>query len=113
MRERSHHQAAPRVPPAVVVEQALRSWGWDVRAYDPHVLESAFGSVLEAAAEADALVLMTDHREFQTLDPKALRDVMRGSLVLDARGLLDETAWRTAGFELQRLGAPSSSTPFE
>ena len=105
-----------RNSPALTIAQTLRSWGWDVRAYDPLVRRSSevgalYDSALEAATGADALVIMTDHREFLALDPSALRGAMRGGLVFDARGVLDEAAWRAAGFEVRRLGAPPTGTP--
>ncbi len=101
-----------RNSPALAVERTLRSWGCDVRTYDPHVAGTC-ASAAEAVTGADAMLLMTDHREFQALDLKALREMMRGRLVFDARGLLDEATWRSAGFELQRLGAPNASDTSE
>jgi UDP-N-acetyl-D-mannosaminuronate dehydrogenase len=79
----------------------------------PHAPElgATLGSAQEAATGADALLLMTDHREFLALDPAALQPVMRGRLVFDARGLLDEAAWRAAGFDVRRLGAPPGLSP--
>ena len=98
-----------RNSPALAVAQALRSRRWDVRPFDPHVRHTAelgptLASALEAAAGADCLLVMTDHQAFQSLDAPALRGVMRTALVLDTRGVLDEAAWRAAGFEVRRLG---------
>ena len=100
-----------RNSPALVIARSLRAQRWDVRLYDPYVRDlpdgaATFDSPAEAVADADALLLMTDHREFRSLDPGALRSAMRGRLVFDARGLLDEAAWRAAGFDVRRLGAP-------
>ena len=105
-----------RNSPALAIAQTLRAWRWEVRLYDPHVphapeLGATLGSAQEAATGADALLLMTDHREFLALDPHALQPVMRGRLVFDTRGLLDEAAWRAAGFDVQRLGAPPGLSP--
>jgi UDP-N-acetyl-D-mannosaminuronic acid dehydrogenase len=98
-----------RNSPALALARLLD--GWTVRACDPRVRAAAgidvFASPEEAARGADALVVMTDHREFAALDGAALGAVMRGRFVYDARGLLDAAAWRAAGFTVRRLGAPS------
>ncbi len=104
-----------RNSPALAVAQKLRARRWDVRLFDPHVQQATepgptAASLLEAAAGADCLVLMTDHRAFEALDPRHLRSVVRRALALDTRGVLDEAAWRAAGFEVRRLGAPASSS---
>ena len=102
-----------RNSPALAVVHSLRSRAWDVGVFDPHVrptpeLGPLLSSPEEAAAGADCLLLMTDHRAFETLDIAKLRGTMRRPLVLDARGQLDESAWREAGFDFHRLGAPPS-----
>ncbi|MGB2693635.1 MAG: nucleotide sugar dehydrogenase [Dehalococcoidia bacterium] len=99
-----------RNSPALALARQLSDW--QVRAHDPRVRAVAevetFDSAEEAARGADALVLMTDHREFADLDPNALRTAMRGRFVYDTRGLLDAAAWRAAGFDIRRLGAPAA-----
>ena len=100
-----------RNSPALAVAEALRSRRWDVRLFDPHVrqvpkLGPVAASPREAAAGADCLVLMTDHRAFDALDASELRRAVRTPLVLDTRGQLDDAAWRAAGFQVRRLGAP-------
>jgi UDP-N-acetyl-D-mannosaminuronic acid dehydrogenase len=100
-----------RNSPALAVARTLRSWGWTLRLHDPYAgappdLGESFASPAEAATGADCLLLMTDHREFQSLDPSALRPLMRRPLVFDTRGIIDEATWRAAGFHVRRLGVP-------
>jgi UDP-N-acetyl-D-mannosaminuronate dehydrogenase len=45
---------------------------------------------------------MTDHDEFTELDPEAVADRMDDNVVVDARGLTDES-WHDAGLDVRRL----------
>lgn len=76
----------------------------DVRVHDPHVTEAGVTLWSESAAleGADALVFMTDHDEFTELDPETVAEQMAGDVVVDARGLTDES-WHDAGLDVRRL----------
>ena len=45
------------------------------------------GSAMEAAKDADALLVLTDWDEFRTLDLTALRAALRYPIVIDGRNL--------------------------
>jgi len=78
--------------PAIGLIHTLRSYA--IRAYDPAVqIQSSefphlqtFPSALEAAREADALVIMTPWREFSQASLAELKNLMRGTCVLDPFG---------------------------
>jgi UDPglucose 6-dehydrogenase len=97
--------------PAIALIQSLHLYA--IRAYDPAVqLQSSefhhvtiFPSALEAAREADALVIMTPWREFSQASLPELRKTMRGAHVLDPFGVLDQDACRALGFDYHRLGS--------
>ncbi len=105
-----------RNSPALALAGILRSRGWNVRCYDPYTSHAAdfgdtFSSPVDAARDTHALLVMTDHREFAKIDPETLRPVMEGSLVFDARGVLDEARWCAAGFDVRKLGARPTDRP--
>jgi len=59
----------------------------------------------EAAKESDAILLMTDWREYPALDWKRIHGSMRKpSLVFDTRNCLDAAALRTLGFRVLNIG---------
>jgi UDP-N-acetyl-D-glucosamine dehydrogenase len=80
-----------RESPAVRVAQLLRAMGADVRAADPHVIETAVVDTVVARVEptpeeisrADAVVLLTDHDAFDVGDISN-----HASYVLDCRRVL-------------------------
>jgi UDPglucose 6-dehydrogenase len=100
-----------RNAPALEIAGELLQGGATVRAYDPVVVETPFGSAIElapdvgvAAKGADAVVLVTEWPEFAELDLAALRGVTHGSLLVDGRNLFDPVRARDAGFEYVGVG---------
>ena len=90
--------------------------GAAVRAFDPAAMEHArpllpagvhyATGALDAAAGADALVLLTEWNEFRALAPQRLRQAMRGDILLDLRNVWDPAVMREAGFRYHSIGRP-------
>jgi UDPglucose 6-dehydrogenase len=59
---------------------------------------------LDAAAGADALVLITEWNEFRALSPARLGEAMRGRVLVDLRNVYDPVAMRAGGFEYYGIG---------
>jgi len=80
--------------------------------HDPVVPASAAGHAkavgaagpLEAAAGADALMILTPWPQYKGIAPAAVAKAMRGKIVLDPYGVLDGQAARSAGLEYHTLG---------
>jgi UDPglucose 6-dehydrogenase len=102
-----------RDSPAIVVARRLLDEGATVRAFDPAATDRATEAVpgltlaldaYDAAVGADVVVLMTEWDEFRWLDFGRVRDAMRGTVVVDARNLLDPAALRRRGFGYVGVG---------
>jgi hypothetical protein len=98
---------------SLVLSARLNADGALVTAYDPVAEEQArklvsgitfSASPLEAAAEADAVVLVTEWPEFLQLDWAEVAKSMRGKLVIDGRNALDPVALRAAGLLYEGVG---------
>jgi UDPglucose 6-dehydrogenase len=98
---------------SLVLSARLNADGADVVAYDPVAEEQArklvsgiafAASPLEAAADADAVVLVTEWPEFLALDWRQIAAKMRGNLVIDGRNALDCDALRAAGLVYEGVG---------
>ena len=61
-------------------------------------------SATEAASHADVVVVLTEWPEFGSLDLAKVRDVMKGSAIVDCRNLLDPAAVRAAGLSYEGVG---------
>lgn len=99
-----------RESPAMEVARKLVSEGAQLSVFEPYVhaliIKGAeIGTDLEQVLDgAEALILLVDHQEFMTLDPGRVAGLMPGRIAFDTRGVWDPAAWKTAGFELSRLG---------
>ncbi len=105
-----------REAPSLIVVRALTSRGAVVQAYDPvstaearRVLAGVEGISYKAyAAEAlngaDALVIVTEWKEFRSPDLEQMKSLMRQPVIFDGRNILEPTAARAAGFEYTGIG---------
>lgn len=98
-----------------VIERILASGG-SVCAFDPAAIENAkeipleidFASnAYEVANGADAVVLVTEWREFASIDLVKLGQNMRRRLFFDGRRLISGDLARRAGFEYHTVGQAS------
>jgi UDPglucose 6-dehydrogenase len=102
-----------REAPSLVLAGRLLSEGADVAAWDPiadgaahlHGVDIA-ETALDALADADAAVIVTEWPELRALDWAAARKGMRGNVVVDGRNLLDADAMRDLGFVYEGIGRP-------
>ena len=80
-----------RGSPAIEIVKLLSEVGLMVRSYDPYVRKGSFtgqvGSLTEALHGANAVVVLTDHREFRMLSEDYLSDGGR-RLIFDTRNCI-------------------------
>jgi UDPglucose 6-dehydrogenase len=98
---------------SLVLSARLKADGAAVVAYDPVAEQQArllvsgiafADSPLGAVEGADAVVLVTEWREFLELDWNAVAQMMSGALVVDGRNALDAEAIRGAGLVYEGIG---------
>jgi UDPglucose 6-dehydrogenase len=98
---------------SLVLAARLIAEGAHVRAYDPVAEEEArplmagvdfFDSTIDAITDADAVVLVTEWKEFLELDWRSIAELMAGTLVVDGRNALDTDAIRAAGLVYEGIG---------
>ena len=103
---------------SLVLSARLQGEGAEVVAYDPVASERAAGllssvemanSAMEALDAADAVVLVTEWREFAELDWAAAAARMARPLIVDGRNFLDPKALTDAGFEYEGIGRTVNS----
>ena len=104
-----------RDSPALHVAAALREAGADVVVHDPRAMDNArrlfpdlsyAASALDAARDADVVLLLTEWRDYNELDPAEVAAVTRQASLIDARNALDVDRWRSAGWTYRALGRP-------
>ena len=105
-----------REAPSRVIIDALARHGASISAYDPVAMDEArrllgdvsrltfASSPLAACDGADALVVVTEWKEFRSPDFEALQRRMKRPLIFDGRNLYEPDAVRGAGFEHVAIG---------
>ncbi|HTY28074.1 MAG TPA: UDP-glucose/GDP-mannose dehydrogenase family protein [Mycobacterium sp.] len=104
-----------RDSPALNVAGMLQLNGATVNVYDPKAMDNSqrlfptlnySTSALEACDRADAVLILTEWREFLELEPQSLAGTVRARVVVDGRNCLDTDRWTHAGWKVYALGRP-------
>lgn len=108
-----------RESPAILLVQELLREGCHICAHDPAAMERArevLNSSVEyatdpyqAAAGADAVLILTEWEEFAALDLRRLRKFMKYPIVIDGRNLYDPAIMSAQGFSYYSVGRPATS----
>ena len=102
-----------RDSPSLDVATRFHDLGAEVVATDPEAIENArrrypdltyTTDIDEALRGADAVVVVTEWKQFRAIDPVAALEAVSGTLVVDGRNCLDQAAWRAAGWDYRGLG---------
>jgi UDPglucose 6-dehydrogenase len=106
-----------RDSPALDVASTVHGLGARVTVYDPAAMDRArqvhpeleyAGSMLQAAADAEVLLMLTEWREFVEADPEMLGKIVARRNIADGRSALDADRWRAAGWRYRALGRPDT-----
>ena len=103
-----------REAPALVLIDLLLKAGCKVKVYDPVAMEECRRRIgdkvvycrdkYEAVVDADALLLVTEWKEFRVPSWEVLKKAMRGNVVIDGRNIYDRKEMRENGFEYECIG---------
>ena len=106
-----------RESPALRIVTGLLEEGARLRVHDPQAMEASqqrippqtgrleyCSSPYEAARGGNALLILTDWKEYGELDFVRLRELMEVPVIIDGRNLLDPEMVRSAGFEYVDMG---------
>jgi UDPglucose 6-dehydrogenase len=107
-----------REAPSITLINELLSRGATVNAYDP-IASTAAQKVLvhherlefsthsvDAVMNADALIIVTEWKEFRSPDLEELKRSMKCPVIFDGRNILDPALARSSGFEYYGIGRP-------
>ncbi|GHT36882.1 UDP-glucose 6-dehydrogenase [Bacteroidia bacterium] len=103
-----------REAPSLVLIEKLLAAGCGIRAYDPVAMEEAgrrFGDrlyyakdIYDAVVDADALILVTEWKEFRLPSWPAIKKLMNVPVVLDGRNIYEVADLEEYGFAYHRIG---------
>ncbi|EFK9633084.1 UDP-glucose/GDP-mannose dehydrogenase family protein [Campylobacter jejuni] len=103
-----------RESPAVDIVFKLLEQKIQICAYDPKAMDLAkqilgnkidyANSMYEAIKDADVIVILTEWKEFSSLDLKKACDLVKHKKIIDLRNLIDKSEAIKLGFEYQGIG---------
>jgi UDPglucose 6-dehydrogenase len=106
-----------REAPSLVIVRGLLERGAEVVAHDPEATGPArriFGDSIryagtnyDALADADALMIITEWKQYRVPDFSRMRTLMRQPLILDGRNLFEPERLRELGFDYDSIGRPA------
>jgi UDPglucose 6-dehydrogenase len=110
-----------RDAPSLQIAERLLQMGARVKAYDPIAMQACRDnypglriqyceSPEDAAVDADALVLVTEWKQFARLDLRSMAQSMARAILVDGRNLFDPESARQAGFDYCGIGRPQRAS---
>lgn len=97
----------------VVIDKLLQE-NADISVYDPIAMENSkkkladsvsfTNDMYEALIDADALLLMTEWKQFRAPSWKVVKKSMKGNVIIDGRNIYDPTELANEGFILKGIG---------
>jgi len=102
-----------RDSPALDIAAQLSAAGAQVVVHDPKGIEPArkrfpnldyAEKVVDAVKGADAILHLTEWKEYRELDPSVIGQLVKGKFLIDGRNMLDRNLWRSAGWRVHALG---------
>ena len=105
-----------RDAPSLEILRRLQMEGAVIQAYDPAAMEDAqrvlpelalCANAYDAAAGADALVLMTEWNQFRNLDLDRIKASLRAPVFIDLRNVYEPARMAALGFQYTSIGRPS------
>jgi len=106
-----------REAPAIYIIKELTKRGASINAYDPKAIEEAkhfylkdiekvtyFESKYDAIKDADAMILLTEWKEFRSPDFSELKKMLKNPIIFDGRNQYDDRRMKERGFEYFQIG---------
>ncbi|HEX6132524.1 MAG TPA: UDP-glucose/GDP-mannose dehydrogenase family protein [Longimicrobiales bacterium] len=107
-----------REAPSLVVIEGLLERGAVVTAHDPEAVGAArarFGDRVgfaetnyEALRDADALVIVTEWKQYRVPDFERIRRLLRQPMIFDGRNLFNPARMQELGFHYESIGRPAA-----
>lgn len=99
---------------SITIINALKEGGARIKVFDPAAMQEAkkvFGNDIEycedayaVAKDSDAMVILTEWNEFRQLDLGKIKELLKSSVVIDARNIYQPERMKRLGFTYSSIG---------
>jgi len=106
-----------REAPAIYIIKELVKRGAKINAYDPKAMHEAkefylknidevryFDSKYETLKDSDAMILLTEWKEFRSPDFEEIKKLLNAPIIFDGRNQYNHTRLTESGFEYYQIG---------
>ena len=104
-----------REAPSIPLIKSLLASGATVNAYDPKAINEAkfylkdldvnyFNNKYDTLKDSDAVILVTEWKEFRSPDFSKILNLMKGNVFIDGRNQFSRTAMHSSGFKYIQIG---------
>jgi len=104
-----------REAPSIPLIKSLLASGATVNAYDPKAINEAkfylkdldvnyFNNKYDTLKDSDAVILVTEWKEFRSPDFSKILNLMKGNVFIDGRNQFSRSAMRSSGFKYVQIG---------
>ncbi len=106
-----------RYSPAIAIVQGLLKYEATIQAFDPEAIANSKSEIgannnisyhnnyLDAAQNADALIIATEWDQFKDIDLEKLKNTLKTPLIIDLRNMLNPKEVENAGFKYISIGS--------
>lgn len=102
-----------RYAPSIDIINTLRQSGALIKAYDPQAMKKAESllegiklckDLYEACRDTDAVVILTEWREFKAMDLNRVKKLLKKPLIIDGRNIFEPDKMKKLGFRYVSIG---------
>jgi nucleotide sugar dehydrogenase len=99
-----------QITPAEIIIEKLKFLKTNILIYDPYFKSTNIfdlqteSNLIEALEKADALIIVTAHKEFHNLDPIFLKSKMKNVIVIDSKCIINQQDAKNSGLIYRGLG---------
>ncbi len=99
-----------QLSPAEAIISRLDQLRAKIKIYDPHFKSTEVfshkteGDFVNTITNSDAVIIITAHNEFRSIEPALFKAKMKTAVLVDARGLIDVHAAKKAGLIFRGIG---------
>ena len=99
-----------QISPAEIIIEKLKNLKSNVLIYDPYFKSTNIfnlqteSNLINALEKADALILVTAHKEFHNIDPIFLKSKMKNGIVIDSKCVINQQDAKNSGLVYRGIG---------
>jgi nucleotide sugar dehydrogenase len=99
-----------QISPAEPIISKLKELKANISIYDPYFKNQIIFGIntddefLSSASKLDAIVIVTDHKEFHNIDAEFIKNKMKGTIIIDSKQVINQDSAKKVGLIYRGIG---------